>query len=173
MRYLIHLFTIGLAVLLSSCASSPEPVGLPVKWPLAKFSAVKAYAYHCDAEEGREFVKPGGRLHVGILQPGPVELSPEQVERLIAYITNPQPKSHRTPCYVPHHSFVFFDANGKPVSSFDVCFTCNKHQAFPPGVVEYPDMHRLYALVQELGLPTGTGKYFYRDLYLKQGGRRF
>lgn len=173
MRFLTLLINLGLAALLSNCASSPEPVGHPVKWPTAKFATVKAYAYHCDAEEGREFVKPGGRLHVGILNPGPRELSPEQVERLISYITIPQAKSHRTPCYVPHHSFVFFDAQGRPVANFDVCFTCNKHQAFPAGAVEYPDMHRLYALVQELGLPTGTGKYFYRDLYVKQGGRRY
>lgn len=74
---------------------------------------------------------------------------------------------------MPHHAFVFFNAQGQRVANMDICFTCNKHRAFPAGTVEYPDMRNLYALVQELGLPTGTGKYFYRDLYLKQGGRRY
>jgi hypothetical protein len=170
MRPFSLLIALVFTAVLTNC-SSPAPVGSPVTWPKQSFSTVKAYAYHCDAEPGRDFIQTSGRYHIGILKPGPVELSPDQVQRLLAAITVPQAKSRRTPCYVPHHAFVFFDAKGRRVANLDICFTCNKFRAFPEGVVEYPDMHRLYALVQELGLPTGTGKYFYRDLYEQQGGQ--
>jgi len=172
MRALFQTLTVVLSVaLLASCASSSnQDVGNPVKWPSKAFSSVKAFAYHCDAEPGRDFIQADGTYHKGVLRPGPVTLNPEQIQRLQAAITLPQPKSWRTPCYVPHHAFVFYDTHGRRVANVDICFTCNKYRAFPGGMVEYPDMRSLYALVQELGLPTGTGKYFYRDLYDQQGG---
>ncbi len=171
-RYLcLPFLSLALAVGLSSCAGvatqtqpSSTSVG-PVSWPHKDFTNVKAFTYDCDADESRDFILPDGRFSKGILAPGGVSLSQEQTKRLMAAITIPQPKSQRTPCYVPHHAFVFYNAEGQPIAHLEICFTCNKFRAFPGGLPEYVDMKALYALVGELGIPLGSGKEYYRNLY--------
>ena len=161
------------ALLLASCASTRSQPGPaygspPVSWPKQPYTTVRAFAYDCDADVSRDFVQPGGRLAKGVLNPPGAVLSPAQVQQLQTAITVPQPESMRTPCYAPHHAFVFYDASGKPVAHLEICFTCNKHRAFPAGLPAYIDMQTLAKIVHELGLPLGKGHDFYSDLYKQQ-----
>lgn len=165
-RVLILLWT---ALALPSCVyfgvnAPPRPVpGTQVQgWPGKAFSEVRAYCYDYTAEEERSFFV-NGRMHTGVQDAKGVKLSPAQVVRLLNAITMSHDKQARTPCYKPHHAFVFYDAQGKVAAVFEMCFGCNKFSETPDGLPEYVDTGALQGLVQELGLPFGQGNAFYTD----------
>jgi hypothetical protein len=154
-------------------AGENPPAGTVVQWPRASYDEVRAYCYDYTAEKSRSFLN-AGRMHSGVMDAGGVKLTPEQVQRLVAAVTVSQPKSARTPCYAPHHAFVFFSA-GKPVAVFEMCFGCNQFQGHPgEGLPEYIDTQALWTLCKELELPLGKGNEFYTHVvreYRKSAGR--
>ena len=139
----------------------PAP-GTQVAWPKAGFTEVRAYCYDYTAEESTSILV-GGRLHKGVMNPEGVVLNSDQTKRLVEALTVSQGKQARTPCYKPHHAFVFNGAGGKVVAIFEMCFGCNKFVETPDGLPEYVDTGALYALCKELKLPLGTGNQFYTD----------
>lgn len=143
-------------------AGENPPAGTVVQWPQARFDSVRAFCYDYTAEKSRSFLN-NGRMHVGVMDPKGVELSPSQVERLVAAITVSQPRSARTPCFAPHHAFVFY-SHGKPVAVFEMCFGCNQFQGHPGGLPEYIDTQVLWTLCKELNLPLGKGNEFYTNV---------
>lgn len=154
----------GCALVLSSCQSPPSPApGARVDWPGVQFSSVRAYCYDYTAERRSSFWAEG-RMHKGVMNPEGVLLSPAQVKRLLASITVSQPEQPRSSCYKPHHAFMFFDAGGRVVAVFEMCFGCNQFIAMPPGVPVYIDTTDLYRLTHQLGLPLGTGDKFYSEV---------
>ena len=104
-----------------------------------------------------------GRIHKGVMNPHGVTLTPAQTSKLLAAVTVSQDKQERTSCYKPHHAFVFLDKGGKVVAVFEMCFGCNRFVETPNGAPEYIDKAALWALCQDLGLPTGVGNKFYTD----------
>lgn len=157
------------ALCLPSCvyfgvnAPAVPPPGTQVKgWPGKTFSEVRAYCYDYTAEEKRSFFVDG-RMHRGVMDPRGVALTPPQVIRLLNAITVSHDKQARTPCYKPHHAFVFIDAQGKSAGVFEMCFGCNKFRETPDGLPEYIDTPALRALCEELRLPLGDGNKFYTD----------
>lgn len=168
-RFLLPLV---LPILVVSCGSisyfgvgaapSPAP-GTRVNWPGKPFTEVRAYCYDYTAEkEGSFFIN--GRMHKGVMDPAGVKLSASQVNRLLEALTVSQDKQARTPCYKPHHAFVFYGAKGEVVALFEMCFGCNKFVATPDGLPEYVDTGALYQLTGELGLPLGKGNAFYTEV---------
>ncbi|MEZ0275959.1 MAG: hypothetical protein ACAH88_13720 [Roseimicrobium sp.] len=159
-----------LALSLPSCVyfgvnAPPKPApGTQVQgWPQAAFTEVRGYCYDYTAEDDSSFFV-NGRMHRGVLDAKGVKLSPPQVIRLLNAITTSHGKQARTPCYKPHHAFVFYDATGRSVAVFEMCFGCNKFQETPDGLPEYVDTPALYTLCQELGLPLGQGNAFYTEV---------
>jgi hypothetical protein len=157
------------ALILPACSNHlavfapPSPaVGTKVSWPGVPFSEVRAYCYDYTAEESPSFFV-NGRMHKGVMDPRGAKLSAEQTKKLLAAVTVSQPKQDRTPCYKPHHAFVFYDQGGKVAAVFEMCFGCNRWVETPGGAPEYIDKAALWALCQELGLPTGVGNKFYTD----------
>lgn len=149
------------ALILSSCQSPPSPApGSRMNWPTVPFKTVRAYCYDYTAEHRSSFWADG-RMHKGVMDPNGVVLSPAQVKRLLTAVTVSQPAQQRSSCYKPHHAFMFFDAGGRVVAVFEMCFGCNQFVATPPGVPVYIDTTDLYRLTHELGLPLGTGNEFY------------
>jgi hypothetical protein len=130
---------------------------------------VRGFCYDYTAEHSRSFFVDG-RMHKGVQDPTGVKLSPEQAQRLVRAITVSQPVGPRTPCYAPHHAFVFYDAQGTVVAWFEMCFGCNQQAAYPGVIPEYVDRQALWDLTGELGLPTGKGNKFYADIC--RGSRR-
>jgi hypothetical protein len=139
------------------------PPGTKVTWPPANFAEVRGYCYDYTAEESRSFFV-NGRMHQGVMDPKGVVLTPDQVRQLLAAITVSHGKQPRTPCYKPHHAFVFYDAQGGVAAVFEMCFGCNKFMETPEGLPEYVDTAALHALCKELGLPLGEGNEFYKDV---------
>lgn len=170
LRALLLALSMGLA--LPSCvyfgvnAPPVPPPGTQVRWPGRQFSEVRAYCYDYTAEKDRSFFV-NGRMHAGVMDPKGVKLSEAQVHRLLRNLTVSQPKQARTPCYKPHHAFVFYDAHGQVAGVFEMCFGCNKFRETPDGLPEYVDTPALQALVQELGLPFGVGNEFYTDACMR------
>lgn len=169
MNRFIALLVSALSVLaLPSCVyygvnAKPVPApGTEVKWPGGSFSEVRAYCYDYTAEDSPSFFV-NGRMHKGVMDPEGVVLSADQARRLVKALTVSQGKQARTPCYKPHHAFVFYGAGGKVVAVFEMCFGCNKFVETPEGLPEYVDTGALYALCQELKLPLGNGNQFYTD----------
>jgi hypothetical protein len=159
-----------LAFTLPSCVyfgvnAPPQPaVGTQVKgWPHAPFTEVRGYCYDFTADEASSFFI-NGRMHKGVMDPKGVKLTQPQVAQLMNAITVSHGKQDRTPCYKPHHAFVFYDASGRPVGVFEMCFGCNKFKETPDGLPEYVDTPALYSLCQELGLPLGQGNAFYTEV---------
>jgi hypothetical protein len=153
----------------SSCVSyfgvgaRPQPApGTQVTWPGVAFSEVRAFCYDYTAEKDPSFFIDG-RMHAGVMDPRGVKLTGEQVGRLLGALTVSQDKQARTPCYRPHHAFVFYDARGQVVALFEMCFGCNKFRSTPGGLPEYVDTGVLYQLTGELGLPLGPNNAFYTD----------
>lgn len=152
-----------------SCASyrsvfaPPSPaVGTRVNWPGVPFAEVRAYCYDYTAEESPSFFV-NGRMHRGVMNPHGAKLDAEQTKRLLDAVTVSQAKQERTPCYKPHHAFVFYDKAGKVAAVFEMCFGCNRWVETPNGAPEYINKEALWKLCQDLGLPTGVGNKFYTD----------
>lgn len=142
-------------------APSPAP-GTRANWPGKPFKEVRAYCYDYTAEKESSFFIDG-RMHRGVMDPSGVKLSEPQVKRLLTALTVSHDKQARTPCYKPHHAFVFYGAGGEVVAVFEMCFGCNKFVETPEGLPEYVDTAALYQLTAELGLPLGQGNAFYTE----------
>ena len=164
----VILASIGLT-LLSSCAgisyfgvgAAPRPApGTRVNWPGVAFTEVRGFCYDYTAADHSEFLKDGV-MHPGVLDANGVRLTPAQVSQLMDAITISQDKQSRTPCYKPHHAFVFYNAQGQTVAMFEMCFGCNQFESMPGGVPEYINYNALYQLCADLGLPLGEGNDFY------------
>ena len=160
----------ALALTLCSCEAyvhrfadaSPAP-GTTVNWPGVQFDEVRAYCYDYTAERSETFFDlQTGKMHSGVMDPKGIKMSPAQVKRLMQCITVSQPKGSRTPCYAPHHAYLFF-SKGKPVAVFEMCFGCNRQKSYPGGTPEYINRQALWDLTAELGLPLGVGNKFYTD----------
>lgn len=156
-----------LSCLLLSCegyvhrfaAPYPNP-GTVVRWPGVAFTEVRAYCYDFTVGPVPDFIHEG-RMHPGVMDPRGVKLSPGQVDRLMKAITISQPRGDRSPCYQPHHAFVFYDAKGRVAAVFEMCFGCNRQKSWPLGIPEYINRQALWDLTAELGLPLGKGNAFY------------
>ncbi|MFN4097586.1 MAG: hypothetical protein ACK4GG_12530 [Sphingomonas sp.] len=66
-----------------------------------------------------------------------------------------------TMCFIPHHFFRYYDANGKQLGSVSVCFCCDGVAASGSKALETPtnavlsaDYQKLKTLVAALGEPT-------------------
>jgi hypothetical protein len=170
--YPIVILTALLVFSLSSCANHfrkfapahPTP-GTQTNWPGVRFSYVKAYCYDYTADRSPTFLEKG-RMHAGVMDPNGLRLSDQQVQRLLRAATVSQPRALRTPCYAPHHAFVFFNAQGQSVAVLEMCFGCNSQVFYPAGGPEYVDRTALWNLTNELGLPLGKGDRFYREAVL-------
>lgn len=156
-----------LAVSLCACEgyahrfAAPYPApGTVVNWPGVPYSEVRAFCYDYTAGPVPDFLH-NGKMHPGVMDPRGVKLTSAQMTRLMRAITVSQPKGDRSPCYKPHHAFVFYGAKGQVVAVFEMCFGCNRQKSWPAGTPEYIDRQALWDLTAELGLPLGEGNAFY------------
>jgi hypothetical protein len=139
--------------------ANPAP-GTRTSWPPTSYAYVKAFCYDYKAGPSATFLE-NGKMHPGVMDSQGVRLSTNQVQRLLDAATISQAKSTRTPCYAPHHAFVFYNARGEDVAVFEMCFGCNSQRFYPAGGPEYVNRAALWELTAELGLPLGTSNDFY------------
>ncbi|MES2708182.1 MAG: hypothetical protein V4726_16430 [Verrucomicrobiota bacterium] len=148
---------------LASCASPGSRAAQPAAWPPQPFTRARAFVYDCDADQSVGFFQKDGRQSRGVIGDG-VTLNPAQVKRLLAALTMPVPRRGRTACFVPHHAFVFYNAEDQAVAHAEICFNCRTLKSFPAGLPSCVDFPALWTLLQEAGVPVGPGSQFYRDL---------
>lgn len=150
---------------LASCSTQPA-ANASGTWPGKPFKTVRAFCYDCDADETVHFFQKDGRMPKGIINGSGAVLNPKQVNELLKNINTFSPREHHTACFVPHHAFVFYGADGQPVGSLEICFTCDDYRAFPSGdLPKHFDLTKTWQILDELNVPKGSGKGFYTNLY--------
>lgn len=150
-------------------------------WPQNEFAHVVAYCYEYSQDErGSSIVQKDGTHHRGIISAVTLRLSPEQDKKLRRLLLVP-PKKHpgSADCFLPHHAFVFYDAEWNPKAHISICFLCGNFTAHPKNIPRNLDLIGLRKLVRELGLPVyeaagARAKYakLYRKLEHSESGSR-
>jgi hypothetical protein len=87
-------------------------------------------------------------------------LKHDAAEGVVRGATNGAKRHPVMDCYNPHHLFVFYDYEGKPVAAIEVCFTCNRVKMTPEvragvgaaGPFESADLAGLAKIASEAGL---------------------
>jgi len=123
------------------------------KWQRESFTSVKAYIYDYQADAFQVIAK-NGRLHQGIINTDGVLLNPSQVEKLQDVYQKDSDGKIMAKCFLPHHAFVFFDAQDKIVAHLSVCFQCGTSSSSKKWKSNtYLSFKKVALLVKELGLP--------------------
>ncbi len=149
----------------------PVPLRAAAPFPGTKFAEVRGYTFRFD--DGRLrldscVIAPDGTLCPSVNVHGKT-LSADQVERLLAIVPElskegraldgehaiKRPASHCQ--FNPHHAFVFFDAEDRPVGELEVCLSCGQLAQRPKvrdlGGDLFPHEEDAFrALCKELGL---------------------
>ncbi len=148
---------------LVSCAGTNSQSA--ANWPGKKFTTVRAFVYDCDADKTVGFFQKDGKVSKGVINGTGAALNAGQVTQLMKTLTTPTPRQAHTACFIPHHAFVFYGADGGVVGHVEVCFTCDIHRSFPAGLPKHVNMTELWNLLGELDVARGEGRKFYQDLY--------
>mgnify|MGYP000935188333 CR=1 FL=1 len=154
----------------------PGFTGIPDKratgFPGVTFANVRAFAFDLGVSGRPECytpLDPDGTLCRTVRRPG-VELSGEQAKQLVKLLAQPSTYGGGSACFLPHHGFVFYDANETPVAVLSVCFLCDMARSSPAipqskgggegtgfGITE-KGRDALRGLCNELGLPKCDAK---------------
>lgn len=140
-----------LVLALIACLPSVLPAA---EWPGLKYAQVRAYFYNTDSEHDRRLLKDG-KLDASVTNPAGRTLTATETKRLLALINRGAPPHPLTPCYVPHHGFVFYNGWGRPVAVFEFCLQCFKATPSPNTAGPYYDYPALADFLVQLGLPIG------------------
>jgi hypothetical protein len=113
-------------------AFSPDGLEPTNTWPFFAWDSARAYAFNLRAPG------PGHPLRVYDEAKGwnptisiDKELSRERADRAVALLNETQGEMLVSKCPYPRHAVVLF-ANGVPVGSINVCFTCEDILIWPP-----------------------------------------
>lgn len=102
-------------------------------------------------------IEMGGALCKTAALPGKA-LTQTQRERLAALSRTPGAlNGDLTKCFIPHHTFVAYDAKGRPLAEMTVCFMCEMVDIGPLGGsrlrgVSPASLNELRGLCREIGL---------------------
>ncbi len=149
----------------------PLPAQASAPFPGVKFAAVRAYTFRFDnGALGVDpcVVAPDGTLCASVNTPG-TALSDAQVKKLLSIVPELSPAGRSTEpgrvvkrpashCqFDPHHAFVFFDAEGRPVGELEVCLSCGQLSQTPKvadlgGDLFSEEVDAFRAVCGELGL---------------------
>ena len=136
------------------------------EWLPRKIHEVRAYVYDFTMEERNLSLLKNGKLHKGIINDGGAKLSDEQVERLQDALRSKQERIPGALCYLPHHGFVFFDADGKPMGHIELCFQCGNVDSSPKGPPDNEwNWEEISKILGELKIPILEEDEDYTKLY--------
>ncbi len=136
-------------------------------WPSTNYSHVVGYSFDTGRAEPDSLVRTGKLDETRLKQfkQKEVSLTPTQIGRLLSATFGSRKRLAPAACYSPHHIFVFYDKNAKPVAAIEICFGCDNLRAMPSKDNEFHhDFADLARLSVELGLGLGAGTL---DDYLK------
>jgi hypothetical protein len=149
-----------LALLITSAVSANA------EWLPRKIHEVRAYYYDCSQEEGNLSLLKNGKLHKGIINNEGAKLTDEQIERLKKALESSEKRMPGAFCYMPHHGFVFFDADGKAMGHIELCFTCGNVDSSPKGLPDNEwNWKEMRKILEELKIPILEDFTEYSKLY--------
>jgi hypothetical protein len=173
-RIVVFLF-IGGSVLACTPSANPTTASAeatldPNQYPMTPFMTVRGFAFN-RGKKGRPDchtpLNKDGTLCKSVEKPG-VVLNAAQQKRLLALLgTRKTFGDGETKCFIPHHGFVFYDKEDKPVAQVSICFLCAGLRASPrlPAQPKNPrysglgeaGMKNLRQLCADVGLPDSQG----------------
>ncbi len=111
-------------------------------WPGVEYSYVRVGNYNLQSDlVGVSDAQPikNGELDSTVLHFAPL-LSDSLVESLLSIVNKKDQLllEGLSKCYIPHHCFVFYDDNHKPVASIALCFMCQRIDLYPKIDYESP-----------------------------------
>ena len=155
------LLSILIAVIAASSAKA--------NWLPREIQEVRAYVYDYTQEERNLSLLKNGKLHTGIINDGGAKLSDEQVERLKEALRSSEEREPGAFCYMPHHGFVFFDAEGKAMGHIELCFQCGNVASSPKGLPDNEwNWEEISKILEELKVPILKEDADYTKLYEAQ-----
>lgn len=129
-------------------------ITLGADWPPVKYIEVRAYYYNHIGQPDFPITQRG-KLNPTVQNKGGALLSKKQVARLLSTLNTKRYSSLIPGCYTPRHGFVFYDAAGKIVASYEICLECKLQSSIPEGVAPRTDFQDIADLVVELKLSLG------------------
>ena len=166
-----------LLVLVSGFLGGGSALGCEAEkpWPGTVYNKVVAYCYDYtqDAEEPNIISGKGDRLHSGVIKPLTKTLDDTQIKELLGLLTTETTKiQEEEDCFDPHHGFVFYDKDDKPVAWISICIGCNSRVSSPRLPISVLDYEMVEALLKKLGLPIDYENSVYTELYENSKGWR-
>ncbi|RYD40530.1 MAG: hypothetical protein EOP85_14085 [Verrucomicrobiaceae bacterium] len=144
-------------------------------WPPENVAHVVAYVYdHTQDSRGSRPVFPDGSLHKGIIRSTTARLTGEQAKVLLQTVSQAYDDAEEEDCYYPHHAFVFYGADWKPVGWFAVCWECSSYQSSSAKAPDLIDVRPIRKLTNELAMPVFSGadeaenRKRYTELFLQE-----
>jgi hypothetical protein len=135
-------------------------------WLPREIHEVRSYVYDYTKEERNLSLLKNGKLHKGIINDGGAKLSDEQVERLKEALRSSEEREPGAFCYMPHHGFVFFDADGKAMGHIELCFQCGNVASSPKGLPDSEwNWKEISKILGELKIPILKKDEEYTKLY--------
>lgn len=157
----------SLLLLAFSAAAGAEEKSLP--WPPEKVAHVVAYSYdYTQDSRGAALFFKDGSLHKGIIRSVTTRLNEGQAKTLMETLSKPVEFHDSEDCYDPHHGFVFYDTDWKPVGWFAVCWRCGTYAGGSKEFPEYIDLAPVRKLTKELGIPVFYESEEYTKLFLQE-----
>ena len=92
---------------------------------------------------------PDGSLHRGIIRSATTRLNGGQLKDLLETLTKPVEFHESDDCYDPHHAFVFYNTDCKPVGWFAVCWRCGTYAGGSRKFPEYIELAPVRKLTKE------------------------
>ena len=136
-------------------------------WLPREVAEVRAFVYDYTQEEGNQSLMKGGRLHRGVINGDGTKLDEGQVERLRDALRSSEKRIPGAFCYMPHHGFGFYDAEGVPMGYIELCFQCGNVKNFPAGLPERQwDWGAIRELLGEMEIPILDEDEDYTRLFL-------
>ena len=142
-------------------------------WLPREIHEVRAYVYDYTKEERNLSLLKQGKLHKGIINDGGAKLTDEQIERLKGALRSSEERMPGAFCYMPHHGFVFFDADGKAMGHIERCFQCGNVASSPKGLPDHEwNWEEISKLLGELKVPILEKGGDYTKLYDEKNKRK-
>jgi len=135
-------------------------------WLPREIHEVRAYVYDYTQGKGNSSLLKYGKIHKGVINDGGAKLDEKQIDRLKEAIRSSKERVPGVFCYMPHHAFVFFDKNGKPMGHIELCFQCGNVDSSPRGLPDKEwNWKEIKSILIELKIPFKKTDKDYTALY--------
>lgn len=141
--------------------------GADMEWPGIEYSHVKGYLFRGDPSADSRILIDG---NINPSVEKVVRLTAEQGRKISTAMQDPPKERRNAMCFDPHHAFVYFDSESKPVAWVNFCYHCNTYYTDPPLLEgKILNLSALTPICREIGLPVPGDKAF--DDFVGEGQR--